>query len=305
MVKLSHDAIVERLESFGMVHRSVACVTEGEYLPADVDWNNKDVVHRNFVHSRIDDVVCVVEKDLQASLSYQKVLGVPFPLILVHYDTGPDEQAHFVTTLAWTMVTRHQFIRLTETRTRAVTTYTVASSRFWMLLWPLIRRLLQANHRTLMSEDTPLRERRGQLRSWGYHYRGDGAPVDIRTTISVAANNVVFPDPPSEPPVFEPVPLRRLTDGARVLVGRSDHLGLLLHRRGSRVEAYTRLCPHEGAALDDIEIRDGCQACPWHGRELAPVAVLDLGEEAPAAETRWHHLEVVDDAVQVTVRPAD
>lgn len=303
MVKLSHDEIIRRLEDFGMVHRSLECSTEGEYLPADVDWNNKDVVHRNFVHSRIDDVPAIVEKDLQAALSYQKVLGTPFPMVLVHYDTGPNEQAHFVTALAWTMVTRHQFIPLSDTRTRAVTTYTVGSSRFWMLFWPIIRKLLQINHRTLMSEDTPLRERRGRLRSWGYRYRGDGAPVDLRTTVSVAANNLVFPDPPAEPPSFDPVPLSRLTEGSRVLVGRSDHLGLLLRRQGTEIEAYSRLCPHEGAELDDVEVRDGCQHCPWHGRELPPVAVLDLSSDEPTAETRWHDLSVVDGVVEVMVKP--
>jgi nitrite reductase/ring-hydroxylating ferredoxin subunit len=304
VVKLSHDAIIERLESFGLVHRSVQCSTEGEYLPADVDWNNKDVVHRNFVHSRIADVPTVVEKDLQAAVSFQTVLGTPFPMVLVHYDTGPNEQAHIVTALAWTMVTHHRFIPLSETRTRAVTTYTVASSRFAMLLWPAIRKLLQVNHRTLMSEDTPLRERRGRLRSWGYHYRGDGAPVDMRTTVSVVANNLVFPDPPAEPPTFDPVALSRLGQGSRVLVGRSDHLGLKLRRQGTRVEAYARLCPHEGAELDDVEVQDGCQTCPWHGRELPPEAVLDLTQDAPSAETTYHCLAVVDDEVRVTVKPA-
>ena len=57
------------------------------------------------------------------------------------------------------------------------------------------------------------------------------------------------------------------------------------------------------ARADDIEVRDGCQACPWHGRELPPVAVLDLETEAPTAATRWHQLEVVDEAVHVTVTP--
>ncbi|OWY62944.1 hypothetical protein B7486_55730 [cyanobacterium TDX16] len=302
MVKLSHEAIVERLEGLGMVHRSLECSVEGEYLPCDVDWNNKDVIHRNFVHSRIDDIVGVMEKDLQASLSYQKVLGIRFPMVLVHYDTGPNEQAHFVTALAWTMVTRHRFVPVSETRTRAVTTYTLASGRAWMWLWPVIRILLKRNHRTLMSEDTPLRERRGQLRSWGYRYRSDGAPVDLRTTMSVAANNVVFPDPPAEPPCFDPVALSSLAEGSRVLVGRSDHLGVLLRRQGTRLEAYARLCPHEGAALDDVEVHDGCQSCPWHGRELPPMAVLDLTAEAPAAETPWHHLVVEDGAVQVQVK---
>ncbi len=304
MVKLSHDAIIERLESFGMVHRSVQLSTEGEYLPTDVDWNNKDVVHRNHVHTRIDDVVCVIERDLQASLSYQKVLGVPFPLILVHYDTGPDEQAHFVTALAWTMVTRHQFIPLGPTRTRAVTTYTVASSRFWMLLWPVIRKLLQVNHRKLMSEDTPLRERRGRLRSWGYTFRGDGAPRDIRSTISVAANNVLAPDPPRDAPSFPSVPVANITEDACTFVGRSDHLGLMLKRRGHEIHAFARMCPHEGAELDARPVVDGCQTCPWHGRELPPLAVVDLDAATPQADTDWHHLSVSDGRLSVTVTDA-
>jgi hypothetical protein len=304
VVKLSRDEIVEQLEGLGFVHRSVECSTVGDYLPADVDWNNKDVVHRNFIHSRIVDVPTVMEKDLQAALSYQTVLGAPFPIVLVHYDTAPNEQAHMVTALAWTMITHHRFVPLSETRTKAITTYTVASSRFFMLLWPVIRQLLKINHRTLMSEDGPLRERRGQLRRWGYHYRGDGAPVDIRTTVSVAANNLVFPDPPAEPPTFDPIPLSRLADGSRVLVGRSDHLGMILSREGSRLTAYSRLCPHEGAPLDDAEVRDGCQACPWHGRQLPPLAELDLEAEEPSAETRYHCLAVVDDAVRVTVKPS-
>lgn len=77
MVKLNHAAILEKLAEHGMRARSVQLDTQGEYLPTDVDWNNKDVVHRNHVHSLIEDVVCVIEHDLQASISFQKVLGVP------------------------------------------------------------------------------------------------------------------------------------------------------------------------------------------------------------------------------------
>lgn len=300
MVKLNHDAILEHLEAHGMRHRSVQLATEGEYQPADVDWNNKDVVHRNHVHSLIEDVVCVIENDLQASISFQKVLGVPFPLILVHYDTEPNHQTHFVTALAWTMVTEHEFIALTPTRTRAVTTYTVAARPFWMLFWPVIRALLRINHRTLMAEDRVLRERRGRLRSWGYTFRGDGAPVDIRNTIHVGANNVVPPDPPGPPPSFPLVPLADITD-AWTYVGRSDHLGLKLTREGDKVLAFARLCPHEGADLDPEPVAGRCQVCPWHGRKLAPLAVVDLRDDHPRADTDRHHLEVEDDRLRITV----
>ena len=35
VVKLSHHAIVERLDAHGLRHRTVSVQTEGEYLPTD------------------------------------------------------------------------------------------------------------------------------------------------------------------------------------------------------------------------------------------------------------------------------
>ena len=146
-----------------------------------------------------------------------------------------------------------------------------------------------------------MRERRGRLRSWGYTFRGDGGPRDIRATIPIQANNVLPPEPALEAPSFAPVPLDRLADGACAFVGRSDHLGLQLRREGATVAAYARLCPHEGAEMDPIPVVDGCQVCPWHGRELTPLAVLDLEDPTAEADTPWHHLVVADGAVVVRV----
>lgn len=301
VVKLSQADIVERLESFGMVSRTLQMHTEGEYLPTDVDWNNKDVPHLNEVHSLVDDITCVIERNMQASISLQKVAGITNPLILVHYDAETNHQTHFVTLLAWTMVTDHEFIALSPTRTRAVTTYTVCASPFWMRLWPLIRWLLRRNYRQLMSEDVPLRERRGRLRSWGYTFRGDGELRDIRASLNIHANNVFAPEPPVAPPAFAPVPIDDLAADRCAFVGRSDHLGLLLKREGRRVLAFARLCPHEGAEMDAVAVRDACQVCPWHGRQLEPLAVVDLDSPAPEADTPWHHLAVRDGRIEITV----
>ena len=302
MVKLSAAAIVERLDELGLSHRTLCMQTEGEYLPTDVDWNNKDVPHLNEVHSLVNDVTCVIDRHLQASISLQKVAGITCPLILVHYDAETDHQTHFVTLLAWTMVTDHEFIPLSPTRTRAVTTYHVCATRFWLLFWPLIKALLRRNYRQLMSEDVPLRERRGRLRSWGYSFRGDGELRDIRASLNIHANNVFPPDPPAgDPPVFAPVPVDDIAADRCTFLGRSDHLGLMLKRDGGQVLAFARLCPHEGAEMDAVAVADGCQVCPWHGRELAPLAVVDLGDEVPRADTAWHHLEVVDGTLEVTV----
>lgn len=275
MVKLRHDEIVEQLERHGLRHRTVAMQVEGEYLPTDVDWNNKDVLHRNHVHSLIDDVLCVVEADLQAAISLQRIAGIRVPLVLTHYDSGPERQTHFVTLFAWTMVTEHRFEQVSPTRTLATTRYTVAGSRFWMLFFPLIRVLLRINYRKLMSEDTPVRERRGLLRRWGYTFTGDGAPRDIRSSLDAGVDNVLPPTDGDEPEP-EPIALADVATDGWTFLGRSGHLGLKLRREGSHVVVYPRSCPHEGADLSDVEPSAGCLTCPWHGRQLGPVATLDL-----------------------------
>ena len=296
MPRLTRDAVVAQLEEQGLRFRTVTVQTEGEYLPTDVDWNNKDVVHLNHVHTWADDVTCVIDRDLQATVSLQKVLGVTCPVVIVHYDSEPDHQTHFFTLLAWTVVTDIEFVALGPTRTRAITSYSVGAKRPWMLAFPLIRALLRRNYRQLMSEDVPMRERRGVLRSWGYTFVGDGGPRDIRDSVPIARNNVVVPDLPTLP--TDPVPLAELAEGAVVLVGRSDHLGLRLQRRGREVLAFPRLCPHEGAELDGAAAVDGCVQCPWHGRQLPPVAVIDLDEAAEAA-TPHHRLRVQGDRLHI------
>jgi nitrite reductase/ring-hydroxylating ferredoxin subunit len=300
--RLTRDQLVAQLEAQGLRFKSVTLSTEGEYLPTDVDWNNKDTLHLNHVHTWVRDVTFVLDRDVQSTVSLQRVLGATFPLVLTHYDNGPNHQTHVVALLAWTIVTRHEFVPVSATRTRAVTSYSVGGNRFWMAFFPVIRWTIRRNYRRLMSEDVPLRERRGVLRSWGYTFRGDGPePRDLRASMPVTADNVLLPEAPG-PAHFDPVPIARLSEGTPVLVGRSDHLGLRLERHGHRVLALPRLCPHEGAALDDAEVDADCLRCPWHGRRL-PGAVLDLDEDEPRAATTWHRLWVEEDRLHIG--PAD
>jgi len=306
MPRLDHEGILEQLRSRGLRFRSVECRTEGDYQVADVDWNNKDVPHLNCIHTLVQDVTCVVDADLQASVSLQKVFGVPLPIVLVHYDSGPDRQTHFETLLAWTVVTDIRFERVTPTRTRTHTTYWVGANRIWMLFFPLIRMAIRRNYRRLMAEDVPMRERRGVLRGWGYTFRGDEKPTrDIRDSLPIGNDNVV---PPTPDRLVVPLPERvardRLVEGRAVLVGRSDHLGLKLVRHGDTVSAHRRSCPHEGADLDPVAVTDGCQTCPWHRRRLPALATLDLAD-GTTARTPWHTLTVVDGGVEVVVDRPD
>jgi len=298
--RLTQDAAVAAFERQGLRFKRVTVSVEGDYRVDDADWNVKDLVHLNHVHRWANDVSGLIEKDLRSSVNLQRVLGIPFPVVLTHYQTAPDRQTHFFTAFGWVVVSELHLEQVSPGRTRVTTTYAVGGNRFWMLLFPVMAWLIKRNFRELMVEDVPMRERRGLLRTWGYTFRGDGEPADFRASLAIERDNVVIPGDPAAVPVPETVPVPEEADGW-TLLGRTDHLGLRLRRRGDRLEVYPRLCPHEGAALDDAPVEDGCLTCPWHGRRLDALGTLDLTATSPALET--DHLEVRVEGGKVAVRP--
>lgn len=302
MARRTQRSMVGALERLGLRFETVTVASEGDYTVADADWNYKDVPHLNNVHGWAENVSGVVDSDAVASVTVQRVLGVRFPVVLSHYESGPDRQTYFFTLLGFTVVGEVTFEALPTGRTRVVTSYAVGAGRLRMLLFPLVRWALTRNYRQLMTEDLPMRERHGLLRRWGYGFRGDGAARTFTASVPIERDNVV---PPERPPgaAAPSIPLADLGDGGTVLWGESDHLGLRLERVGHRVDVYPRMCRHEGACLDDVVAVDCVLRCPWHGRPVGAVASLDLGRGG-VVETADHRLEVVGDEVVVAVRPA-
>lgn len=297
MVKLGRDSVVAQLAAFGLRHRSLTLTTEGDYQPSDVDWNIKDIQHLNPVHSWKDHVTAIVEEDLQSQIDLHTIFGIQLPVVLVHYDAEEGKQAHYFSMLAWIVVTEKQFVVLSPTRTREETTYTVLASRYLRWTFPFICWVLRRNFAQLMSEDVPMRERRGQLRSWGYSFKGDERPVrDFRASLNIQRENVIRPD--VDEPIDHTVALGEITDDGWAFVGRSDHRGLQLRRDDGRVVAFPRMCPHEGALLDGRELLDGCITCPWHGRRIAPSASVEV--TGGTATTDVHELDVRDGSIHVT-----
>jgi phenylpropionate dioxygenase-like ring-hydroxylating dioxygenase large terminal subunit len=85
------------------------------------------------------------------------------------------------------------------------------------------------------------------------------------------------------------------------MIGRSDHYGLQLWRRGDAIEIFPRLCPHEGACLDQKTARaDRSISCPWHGRRLAPILRIDLPAQPAAFATAFHRYTVSGDELRIT-----
>jgi nitrite reductase/ring-hydroxylating ferredoxin subunit len=97
-----------------------------------------------------------------------------------------------------------------------------------------------------------------------------------------------------------------LAEGGRRLLGESNHLGLSVVRSQGRVLVFPRLCPHEGANLDDSPRGEGCAlSCPWHGRKFKPIVSLDLPATPRVLETPWHRYVVTPQALTVACKPTD
>jgi hypothetical protein len=231
-------------------------------------------------------------------------------VVLSHYDSGPDRQTYVFTLLAYTIITETRFERRPGGRTRVVTTYAVGSaSRAAMLLYPVVRWSLVRNYRRLMAEDLPMRDRRGQLRRWGYSFRHDEGARRFVDSLAVERDNLVLPDEVPGAPAEGEVALAELAGGAPALWGRDDHLGLRLEGDGDVIRAYPRLCHHEGACLDGVPAQgaDGAVRCPWHGRRVPPLGTLAATDGA-TLETEHHVLRVEGHRVRIRARvaaPAD
>lgn len=273
-MRITVSRFVNRMESAGYHVQNFSVRSQGRYTPEDADWNYKDVPHLNVVHSNVDTIPTAMDDDLITTLNLQKVLGFRMPMTVVNFAHGPREQAYYSTLGPFVLLVHTQF-EGTEEQTTVNTTYHVAAPGLARFAFPLIKRVLSKNYEVLMSEDLPMRDRRGELRRRGYAFRSDGRTRTFAETTDLRFSNVV----PPEGDVAEEfrLPVSKLgEEGARVDLGDDGHQGIRLERQGDQILALPRLCPHEGASLDCAELVKGKVSCPWHARLFNPVGRLNL-----------------------------
>lgn len=115
-----------------------------------------------------------------------------------------------------------------------------------------------------------MRERRGQLRAWGYSFATDALGMTYPDSLDNQINRVI--PPPVLPNWEETIPLSQLREQGECLMGSSDSRGLRLRYTEGKIEVFPRSCPHEGAPLDQAKCHEGQLQCPWHGRKLSSLA---------------------------------
>lgn len=268
--------IIVKLTAEGLFFKNFSLINEGVYSAADADWNYKDVPHLHYVHELAESIIAVVGDDLVATINTQKVLGFKFPLALFNYQSGPNAQTYYTTWLFFALIIETRYEEMVPNRTRVTTTYHIGAPKWLSWCFPLIRWVLKKNYKNLMSTDIPMRERRGELRTWGYTFIKDKPFYSFQETMNIMRANVQAPDNVSvvENNAYDIHHI--LPADGEYFTGRSDHLGLRLIRKNDILLIYPRMCPHEGANLDQQKCDNKKIKCPWHGRVFNPVASFNL-----------------------------
>lgn len=302
-MKASRERLVNQLQSEGLAFCNFSLVSEGNYSVADADWNYKDIPHLRHMHELVEAVPAVVDREQYASVVLQRLFGIRVPLSVMSYQVAPHALLYYMTWFFFILIIESTYEATAPARSKVTTTYSIGSPKLLRWTFPLIRWVLKRNYVILMKADIEMRERKGQLRAWGYSFHTDGRNYTFEETLDITTSNVHLT---ALDRAFEPVRIaidEELPEGAERLLGQDDHLGLRLLRSENKLLIFPRMCPHEGASLDSSKCVNRRVQCAWHGRQITPVMTIDLlglGEKNLCTE--HHAFEFKDGVMNVQLK---
>ena len=251
-------------------------------MPSDADWNYKDIPHLKNVHNLVDGFTAYAGDDFVGSIFIQKILGglIKIPLSVVIYQSAKNAQTYFSTFFWFILIIHTNYEQIEEIRTRVTTRYALGTSGIMKLVFPIVfpvmKWLIKKNYDDLMTDDIPMRTRRGELRKMGYSFAGDGKDYSYVETTKIMKTNIVAPsDKKPSPPVLLKNILSALEKQSPVFYGEPDLFGFQAYKNGTKITFFPRACVHEGACLDHAKSGDGAVKCPWHGRLHKPLLEVD------------------------------
>ncbi len=306
----------------GVKFRTFECSSEGEYAPEDAAWNYFDIPHLQYVHKQVEGCQTLAADAIGATVLFQKIPFLRIPLTLLTYQTAHNVMTYYTSFSFYLVIVETSWEAVAEGRTRVTTRYAIGWTG-WLagFGYPLIKWLLERNYRILMSEDLPMRNQRGVLRKQGYDFKLNGPMPSFLESRKIMQHNVLTPEqnvvaPRSVASWGETVVLyAELVDGKPIFVGDANHIGLSILRTGNSVYVFPRLCPHEGAGLEQAVEKcggavgadaDACTIqCPWHGRKFRPILSIALPATAGLYETDWHYFETQESSLRVICKTID
>ena len=101
--------------------------------PADIDWNFKDNLHMDHVHTRFTASTVNFTDSTISHIFIQSLLGFKLPVVIYQYDSGKDELTYVSTLLNFIFIVNTKAIQV-KNRTDAITTYNVGASKIFLKL---------------------------------------------------------------------------------------------------------------------------------------------------------------------------
>lgn len=298
-MSLSRERISLGLKALGLKGSISQRSSEGDYEPFDAEWNYKDIPHLAEVHHAVDGVVIASETDHTSSIFLQQVGPFRVPLI-VYIGDGSESCAVYVGSAGpFVILVETSWKQVGEMRTRVTTTYEIFSSKALRFLHSVVHRLMSRNYDVLMTADLPMRDQRGRLRKLGYRFTGDTSGYGFRESSNVHVRNIIAPRLLQNPTIG--VRLSDLPEGRSVCGGVGED-GIVVERTESTFVVYPRICDHEGADLSCAVKQEKGLRCPWHGRTVRPIAVVDLSTYSATAPTSNTTVELKKDYLEITRR---
>ena len=295
----SYSQLKSQLLSFMKV-REFTLSSSGNYDPEDADWNYKDVPHLNIVHSQVDSIQAYIADKSIATINFQKVFGVSIPLAVFNFEVKKGEQVYFTTMGPFVLIIKTTYFK-TKERTTVETTYAIGTKFPFTLLLPLVQKSIEKNYSILMSEDTPMRDRRGELRKHGHSFDFPGDTYSFDFTTRINLNNVRLTGETNSITVAKS---ELISGGSATFGATCGVLSFWKHRVKDGFQIWPTTCPHEGAELDSKNCANAKMvSCPWHGRKIIPACNLTEEGNITGKSSGPYLISESDSHITITYKP--
>ena len=272
MSKKSYKEIILSLEKENYKFNYFNTETVGEYLPEDADWNYKDIEHPKLVHSGFSAIQTFASEDIACSINLQKIpfLGISLPLLIVNYEYTKFNQTYYTSFGPYIIFISTIIEKKDSDQTLVRTRYAVGSKSIFRIFHKLIGKILLKNYKTLMSEDLPMRNRKGLLRKIGHSFYSPKDTYPFNYSEQLNKSNVYLNKNTTNEITIDKNNFLLSKEGD-MLGQKLGVLSFFVTENNEKKEIWPTTCSHEGANLNKKCIKGERIYCPWHNKVTAPL----------------------------------
>ena len=276
MSKKSYKEIISSLEKQNYKFNYYNSETVGNYLPEDADWNYKDIEHPKLVHSDFSAIPTYISKDMACSINLQKIplIGITLPLLIVNYEYSKFNQTYYTSFGPYIIFIDTNIKKIETDKTIVKTKYAIGSKSIFKFLHGLIGKILLKNYKKLMTEDTPMRDRKGKLRKIGHHFFFPNDTYPFNYSEQISESNVYLKNGEKNTIEINKNDILKSKNGNTI----GEKIGVLsffISNDENKINLWPSTCSHEGAELSLKCIKRERIFCPWHNRISIPIVTMD------------------------------